>query len=327
MNRHYRPGTILGSALLFFGLLVSLSSAPDAVWAQAKKKPGNAGIAPPPEDANDLSMEVNALRTLYLLRGTDTDLATATQEPDNRLSYIKNPKNKLASCAQKDEKKREPADVSDAYRKVLVDLRAALIALEEEQIEKLDKQLQDLQTAEEPELDDQIEITAEARKKTVEFVKVHFTADQVISYLGSYGKDLPNPRTLLFKAMRLTAPAAGKPGPAGPKPSPEEWKEIRAFTIREMTWMIGGLDAKKGDQTGERVGELLDKAYAMSDAELKQKMPALRLQARAIVDKVGPTALLKHVIEQDVAELLSNPRLIPAAEARLAYLAAKKKAQ
>jgi hypothetical protein len=30
--------------------------------------------------------------------------------------------------------------------------------------------------------------------------------------------------------------------------------------------------------------------------------------------------VIKHVIEQDLAEMISNPRLLPAVEARLQYL-------
>jgi hypothetical protein len=70
-----------------------------------------------------------------------------------------------------------PADVSDAYRAVLVDPRAALIAFEEGRIEKLDKPLQDLQKAEEPELDDQIAITDELKpnkKMTVQHLATRF---------------------------------------------------------------------------------------------------------------------------------------------------------
>jgi len=315
MNRHDRLGTFLGAAVLLLGLLVSLSAAPGDVLAQAKNKADKTGITPAPQDVNDLSMEVNALRTLYLLRGADPDSAVGIQNPDIRLQVFKN----YADCAQKKEK-RTQAKVSDAYRKVLVELRGALIAEDVEQIEELDKKLQDMRKDEDPDIDDRVEITDEARKRTADIVRRRCTADQVIIYLASYGKDLPNPRTLIVTAMRVK-----EKGPVAKKPTPEEWKEIRAFTIRETTWMLGGLNIDKGDQVGMRVGELLDKAYAMSEEELKKNAFDLRTESRLITEKVGPTDLLKHVIEQDMAELLSNPRLIPAAEARLKYLATKKK--
>jgi hypothetical protein len=297
---------------------VFFDSDPGAALAGTEaKNAARPAITPAPEDSNHLSMEVNVLRTLYLLRGNDPDLAVGTQHPEQRLMVIKN---QFASCPPREDRRREEADISDAYRKVLVELRAALIAEEDERVEELDKQLHDLQQAEDYTLDDGVEITDEARKKALPFVRMHCTADQVVAYLVSYGKDLPNPRTRLFTAMRV------KKGENPGRPSPEEWKEIRAFTIREVTWQIGGLNIEKGDKTGTRVGELLDKAYATSDADLKKPKiaAALRQEARAIADQVGPTDLLKHIIQQDLAEMLSNPRLIPAVEARLAYLRVKK---
>lgn len=156
---------------------------------------------------------------------------------------------------------------------MLVNLRAALIAEDEDRIADLDKKLQDLQKAEDADLDDRVEISDEARKRTANFVRLHCSADQVIAYLASYGKDLPNPRTLLFKTMRVGPKATN-----GKKPTPEEWKEIRAFTIREVTWQVGGLNVAKGDQIGTRVGELLDKAYAMSEEDLSNNKKAQELR-------------------------------------------------
>ncbi len=318
MPVYHRPAMIVIAPLCLLGLPALFDNDRGTALAQTEAKNANTtAITPAPEDSNHLSMEVNVLRTLYLLRGSDADLAVGTQNPEQRLKTIEK---QFASCPPKEDKQRDEADISDEHRKVLVELRAALIAEDDERIEELETQLRDLQDSEDYTLDDAVEITDEARRRALSFVRLHCTADQVIAYLASYGKDLPNPRTRLFAAMRV------KKGDNAKRPSPEEWKEIRAFTIREVTWQIGGLNVEKGDQTGKRVGELLDKAYAMSDADLKKfkEAQALRNEARAIVDKVGPTDLLKHIIQQDVAEMLSNPRLIAAVDARLAYLRGKK---
>ena len=109
------------------------------------------------------------------------------------------------------------------------------------------------------------------------------------------------------------------------KPTPEEWKEIREFTIREVSVQLSGLNATKGDNIAARVGELLDKAYAMSEEDLHKNSLKLRQDARKITDPVGPLALIKNIIERDVAEMLSNPRLVPAAKAALQYSETKKK--
>ena len=322
MNLLCRSRMMFRSSLLLLFMLVALGAAPGgASTQQPKKKTDENGITYPPEDVNLLSMEVNALRTLYLLRGTAPDLAVGSQHPETRLTAIKSSK-KLAECAQKG-RKREKADVSKDYHQTLIQLRAALIAQDDANIEKFDKQLQDLQKAEEPDLDDGIEITAEARKEASSFVKVYCAADQVVAYIASYGKDLPNPRHLLFTALRVTDKNKG--ATFGTKATPEEWKALRKFTIREVSWQVAGLNVAKGDDIAARLGELLDKAYAMSEEELKENSLMLRTEARKITDLVGPTDLLRFIIERDAAELLSNPQLMPAIQARLRYLDAKKK--
>jgi hypothetical protein len=275
------------------------------------------GILSPPQDANDLSMEVNSLRTMYLFRGTDPDLADGTQHPDGpRLTLIRT---KAENCKQKSE--REPAVVSDAYRKLLVDLRAALIAVDAARIEELDAKLQELQAKEEPDLDDQIEITDLSRKSTIALVKTEFTAEQAANYIASYGRELPNPRTLLIATMRIRL---GKVADT-PKSPPAEWKKIREFAIRECSWQLGGLVARIEEARATEIGALLDDAYAFSDEDLKKfrNHQALRNRAKNIANQVGPTDLLKNVIEHDVAELLSNPRTPSAASARQLYLAWK----
>ena len=329
MYRHRRVYAKFGG-LLLLGSLAGFGAGPDSVRAQpgAKNKAfenalredpifKSTGILVPPQDANDLSMEVNALRTLYLFRGNEADLVDGTQHPDgSRLNLIRA---KAENCKQKLE--REPAVVSDAYRELLVDLRAALIAVDAGRIEDLDAKLQDLQAKEEPDLNDQIEITDISRKATVALVKNEFTAEQVAAYIASYGRELPNPRTLLLAAMRIKL---GKVADT-PKPTPEEWKKIREFAIRECSWQLGGLVPRIEEARAAEIGKLLDDAYALSDEDLKKfrNHQALRNRARNIANQVGPTDLIKNVVEHDVAELLSNPRTPAAASARQLHLAWK----
>jgi hypothetical protein len=275
------------------------------------------GIASPPRDANDLSMEVNALRTLYLFRG-DPDQVEATQHPDGPRLWMIRSKSEL--CKQAIE--RAPAVVSDAYRKLLIDLRAALLLVDEARIEELDKKLAELQAKEDPDLDDQIQITEPARKITLVIVRSDFTAEQVAGYIQSYGKELPNPRSLLFATMRIEV---GKVAET-PKATPEEWKKIREFTMRECSWQLGGIgSAKTEDARAADVAKLLDDAYAFEDKDLKKSRvhQNLRNRARGLAISVGPTDLIKNVIEHDVAELLSNPRTSSAVTARQMYLAWK----
>jgi hypothetical protein len=289
---------------LLFALVAFCAIAEGQSQEPAKAAGGPIEILPPPADVNDLSMEVAALRTLYLLKA-------GRDQSGERSSY---PGVKKFGKDAAQTRKRRPADVSKNYRKVLVDLRAAFIANQEERINDLSDQLDELTKDEEPELDDGIELTDEARKQCQKLLRFHFEATRIAGYIASYGKDFPDPYMLMSKTLRRRQ-----------KPGPEEWKLTRDFIVKEVGWQLGGLDAVQQKKVGEQVAKMLDQAYRLDDDELRKAFndpsSALRKELSAIMGQNGPTDVIKHVVEQDVAELLSNPRCLPAVEAREDYLA------
>ena len=56
---------------------------------------------------------------------------------------------------------------------------------------------------------------------------------------------------------------------------------------------------------------------ALKDDEFKKERPELEKTARQIVGEVGPLDVLRHAVERSLADLLSNPRLAAAIDARL----------
>jgi hypothetical protein len=299
---------LLFAAMVAIGRMAGTGA--DAV-AQEKgdaKSPAKGEISAPPADINDLSMEVAALRTLYLLKaGPDQTI--------DRPSQYGGVKFHGKDCAQKP-RQREKADVSANYRKVLTDLRAAFIAGNADRINELSDQLEELAKEEQPDLDDTVELTDQARKNAPPLLKDYFAANQVASYVAAYGKDFPDSYGLMYKTIR------------GKKPTPEQWKEVRAFVIREVSWQIGGLDLERQKAIGDQVAEVLDRAYPLSAEELDKEFRRPNLGMRGALAKItrqggGPTDYIKRVVEQDLAEMLSNPRLLPAIESRERYLKSK----
>ena len=258
-------GLLLGFAILC-GLVISTGPAASQEAKGKKGKKGPAPIVPsvpgmpavpaPPEDTNDLCMEVNALRTLFLLRVTDsTDEdgsdAVGAHTPIARLNALKNNFSGLA----KKNAERDSADCSDAYRDLLVKLRAALLVEDEDQAEVLDRKLKVLQEEELPDLDDEIAITDGARQKVADFIGKNVTAHQIVNYLNAYGKGLPNPRGLLISAMRVRSQGNG------PKLSGDDWTKTREFTIREVSLQLGGVIEKQNGEYSTKIAELLDQSY------------------------------------------------------------------
>lgn len=302
------------SALGLAGLgLISSSlverTAPRVLAYQDKKSRPKFQVSPPPEDVNDLSMEVAALRTMYLLKASpDQELPDRNQF--NALWFIA--RNPTTAEPPRD---RTPAKVSKNYRKVLTDLRAAFIVNNEGRIRELSDQLEEITKDEQPELDDTVEITEPARKKTHRLL-LYFDANRTVPYLAAYGKEFPDPFMLMLSSIGSA--------PKSAIPSDDEWPDVRKFVIKEVSWQVGGsLNLKKQQEVGKQVAEFLDMAHKLSEEELKKGgLPGGKMKTAIgkIVNVVDCTDIIRNVLQQDLAELLSNPRLPAARTARKEYL-------
>jgi hypothetical protein len=267
-------------------------------------------VSPPPDDVNDLSMQVAALRTMYLLKASPDQ---APELPD------RNQFNAIAMCAQHPSTAQPPRDRSEAkvsknYRKVLADLRAAFIVNNDGRVRELSNQLEELTKDDEPELDDAVEITNPARNNTHRLL-LYYDANRTVPYLAAYGKEFPDPFFLVLKSLGAV--------PKTTKPTADEWPSIRDFVIKEVSWQVGGLSLKKQQQVGAQIADFLDGAYKLSDAELKKGgAPGGKLKGPLgkIVNVADCTDIIRNVLQQDLAELLSNPQVLPAWNARRDYL-------
>jgi hypothetical protein len=245
-------------------------------------------------DVNDLSMEVAALQTIHHLKLSAGQLQQLAG---------------MAKVTAGKPQSRQAADVSEKYRRTLVELHGALSKREDEPIASLGEHLQELRKAEDPDLDDDIGITDEARRQAPRVLAL-LSAPQVVNHLAGYGDEVPHPNRLMFRTMRLD----GK----GRRPSAAQWKEVRDEVARDVGMLLGGVDVAQARKLSEQAAKLLDKAYAISKPEeMKKRRPELEKELRALVGGVGPMDVLRHIMENDLAELLSNPRLAAAINARM----------
>lgn len=255
---------------------------------------GPEGRAAEPQSLNELSLEVSALEVLYQLQATRPQLQAL----------------KKVAAGTLDEKPaaRQPAKGGESLRKVLSELRDVLArARDHDRILGLMERLEKVYEKEMPELDDVVEITDEAREAVPKVLKL-FTARQVGLLVGALADDVPEPLDVLCDALEE---ARGL--------DDEEWKEYRASVGDEIGRLLGGLDAEKAGALGDRAVQLLIVARGLSAAVFKDERAELEAKARALVGDVGPTEVLRHAVEYRLAELLSNPRLKEALEARLEY--------
>ncbi len=246
---------------------------------------------PEQTSASNLQLEVQALQTLYHLRFTIEQMQFLAR---------------LAPQTAQRDHPRKPGEVSEDYRQLLDDLRNALLdANDDEGIDNLEEKLDELTETEKPTLDNDIELTAAARRHAPEVLR-KLKPSQLAYYFGYVEDEVADPRERLYESIEKVRGLKDK-----------EWEEKRDEIAEEVGWLVAGVDADRSGRIRARAAALLSQARGLSAAEFKKQQGELEKTADRIVGDVSSVAVLEHTVEHALAELLSNPRLTAALAARL----------
>jgi len=263
-------------------VLTLLASVSVASGLDAAEKDGRPNL-------NDVSMEVAALQTLRGLALTPAQMKT--------LAMIGK------DTAQKPRRRTRPK-VSEKYQALLLQQRDALRLNDSEKIDALADKLESLRDVEEPELDDTVQITEAARQKAPEALKL-LAPKQVTEHLAGYDP-VPDPLNLIQGALK-----------DGLDQDKKEWKETRDTTAKDVAMLLAGFDEPRARKLREQTTVLLDQGHAWTKTELAEKQEELAKAVAEIVGDVGPVEMIRNLVLRDLAELLSNPMLGKAIEARV----------
>ena len=240
------------------------------------------------EDANSLSLQVTALEMAHRLQASPEQLDAVL---------------KLAKTAAPKGGMRKPAKVSDKFRVKLAELRDAYLGGDDDAILNKSAELEELRDKEEPDLDDDVDLTDGARKAARVGLKL-FTPRQVAVYLGEFADDFPDPLEKITDSFEDARTLKGK-----------DWDEARDLVSDQVGWLVGGVDAEAEAKVKKQIADLLDRAHKLKDAEFKAKKDELTKRAKEIAGAAGPTDVIRNFMERSVAELLSNPQTVPASRA------------
>jgi hypothetical protein len=268
-----------------------LALASAMAWPMIAFADDNPPAPPSRQSLVDLSQEVAALQALYALDVTRSQLEALR---------------KIAQETAAKPRKHSDDQGSDALRKTLAQLREALVqATEDDRIDKLLERLDKLRDSEDSELDDGVDLTEDSVERAPGALRL-LTPRQVATYLAGMADDIGDPLEELLGALgRVRGLAANK------------WKDERDGVADQVSRLLGGLDDERTSRIADQVVQLLIVARSLKEAEFKTQLPELEKKARQIVGDQGPTEVLRNVMEQVLAELLSNPRLPAAIDARL----------
>jgi hypothetical protein len=235
---------------------------------------------------NDLSLEVMALRTLHQLKATSPQLRALAEWAKETVDA--------------EPMERETGNASDVFRAILEQAHAALIESGSERAADLCDKLDAAREEENPTIDDNVEVSKAARQRASKAIRL-FTAKQLASFYASYCESAPDPRDLMQNALEQIRDL-----------EPEQALTFRDQLADEVAWLVGGLDEEHAERVRLRVILWFDLIRAMRDREFKQNRAKIEEAAERIVENIDPLDVLRHVLERDLAELMSNPRL-PAA--------------
>jgi hypothetical protein len=277
------------TSLLLTAVVALAASINDSGCRAAEPKPKDQATEKAPSLSN-LSLEISALQALNRF-----EMTTEQMNALRRLAADTMPKNA----------KRDEGKASDKVRKTMLDLRTALIKQDADRIDDLEDALADLLDDEDTDLDDQVNITSAARRRAPEVLQGLRPA-QVLAFFNNSGDDLPAPLETLLSALDVVRELKD-----------DEWKDLSEEIVEEMRWLLGGLDPERNRFVADKVEQYLKKVRAVKAKDFEKARPEMERSARQFVGQIAPTVVLHNFAEHALAELLSNPRLLAAIDARL----------
>jgi hypothetical protein len=238
---------------------------------------------------HELSLEVAALQSLYDFRFSPSQLKLLA---------------KVAPETREDDRPRTRVRVTREFEKALLTLRDALIDPEDDdRISEALEEYAKIQDKEEPDLDDQVEITDAAKEKAPEILR-SLSARQLATFLAGYGDQFPDPvedmKEAIVKVRKLEE---------------DQWKVLRRVIGQSIGDQVAGLDGEKASQVGDEAVQILIQARSLDAKAFERERPDLEKKIQDLV-KVGPLEVIRNTAEIALATLLSNPRLEAALKAR-----------
>ncbi len=247
-----------------------------------------------PTDLNQISLRVQALQTIY-----EFDMSP------EQLRDLRASAGGSASTQQRVAAKGN-AKLSAALREFY---DALVEGTNDERISKARIQLSDALGDENVHLDDDVHPTPAARMKAAKVVGV-LKSSQIAAYLASHADEVADPVELMVGTLDELRELREENAPGA--------AEEIASTIQENSEtaarLVVGADEAKAKTLSDQVSAWLKARSESEPAETPAAKKALEDSARKIIGDVPPMKVLNNWMEQQIAELLSNPQLPAAIE-------------
>jgi hypothetical protein len=211
---------------------------------------------------------------------------------------------KLASSV-KPAKVADHVKISDEYRNALSEYRKALLTGDEDKIADAEDKVSDIRDKDENATEPDIDATESAREAAPKLLAI-LHPSQVASYISEHSDDVPDPVQTMIDALDE---GEGKTG--------DDYASIKSEAADQVAVLLAGIDPKAQEPIAKKVSDWIDSNHKLSADELKNKRQSLEASAKEIVKQPDPIECLRHWLERDLADLLSNPELSESLSSRL----------
>ena len=234
---------------------------------------------------------------------------------------------RAAAAGAGSKQKRATAKGTDGLKNKLREFQAALLERNScDQIDDLRNEIADLAGENDVQLDDGIQITADARTNAAKMLR-HFKASQLAAFLAAHAAEVGDPVEIMLDTADQLREMRAKVAGARPRRGQAHDRRNRgagAIRIRRRRRTRGrtGRD-RKAPAVAAEAAKLIDAAASSKENTSAARKKTLE-QAQVIAGKIHPVHVLNNWLEQQVAELLSNPQLPDAIDAMLNFKEAAK---
>ena len=190
-----------------------------------------------------------------------------------------------------------PSPITADYKSALQNARTALLGKDQTKIDAAEDKLGDLQDKQDPDSDPDIDQSAAAKQKAPALLKM-LSVKQVANYISQNSDDVDDPAALLVDAVHKARDATG-----------DDFDSLRDDTAEEIGVLSNGTHPERPTGMVVKVKRLLTQVHQLSADDYKTQQPALEQEAKKLVANLDAIPCLRHWMENELADLLSNPQL------------------
>lgn len=189
-----------------------------------------------------------------------------------------------------------PARVDADYKAALKEVRDALLSHDQDRIDQAQDKLGALAEKQDPDSEPDFENTAAAKAKAPDFLKT-LKPSQIAHYIAQNADDMQDPGETLVDALHQSRTL-----------SDDDFANLREDTAEEIGLLGNGTNPARGSGIVQKVVRFLNRVRKLSPQEYDAQKSSLEDEARKLVE-MDPISCLRHWMEGELADLLSNPQL------------------